>query len=171
MSEKQTTPGSIVHDAPMPSQRSDEFWGSDAIAGVLRDLQTEYIALNPGASYRGLHDSLVNYLGNRAPQMLLTIHDEHAVSIAHGYWKASERMMAAALHSNVGLMHASMQIFNCWCDRAPVLIIGATGPWYSSKSRPWIDWIPTCSVQGGMIRNYTKWDNMPGSVPAAMEAI
>ncbi len=171
MSEKQTTPSFIVHDTPMPSQRSDEFWGSDAIAGVLRDLQTDYIALNPGASYRGLHDSLVNYLGNRAPQMLLTIHDEHAVSIAHGYWKASERMMAAALHSNVGLMHASMQIFNCWCDRAPVLIIGATGPWDAAKRRPWIDWIHTCSDQGGLIRNYTKWDNQPGSVPAAMEAI
>lgn len=171
MSEKQTTPAFIVHDTPMPSQRSDEFWGSDAIAGVLRDLQTDYIALNPGASYRGLHDSLVNYLGNRAPQMLLTIHDEHAVSIAHGYWKASERMMAAALHSNVGLMHASMQIFNCWCDRAPVLIIGATGPWDAAKRRPWIDWIHTCSDQGGLIRNYTKWDNQPGSVPAAMEAI
>jgi thiamine pyrophosphate-dependent acetolactate synthase large subunit-like protein len=171
MNEKQTTPSSIAHDTPVPAERSDEFWGSDAIAGVLRDLQTEYIALNPGASYRGLHDSLVNYLGNRAPQMLLTIHDEHAVSIAHGYWKASERMMAAALHSNVGLMHASMQIFNCWCDRAPVLIIGATGPWDAAKRRPWIDWIHTCSDQGGMIRNYTKWDNQPGSVPAAMEAI
>ncbi len=161
----------IVHDAPVGGERSDEFWGSDAIAGVLRDLQTEYIALNPGASYRGLHDSIVNYLGNRAPQMLLTLHDEHAVSIAHGYWKAGERMMAAALHSNVGLMHASMQIFNCWCDRAPVLILGATGPWDAAKRRPWIDWIHTCSDQGGLIRNYTKWDNQPGSVPAAMEAI
>jgi thiamine pyrophosphate-dependent acetolactate synthase large subunit-like protein len=171
MSSKHTHPSSIVHDTPVPAQRSDEFWGSDAIAGVLRDLQTEYIALNPGASYRGLHDSLVNYLGNRAPQMLLTIHDEHAVSIAHGYWKASERMMAAALHSNVGLMHASMQIFNCWCDRAPVLILGATGPWDAAKRRPWIDWIHTCSDQGGIIRDYTKWDNQPGSVAAAMEAI
>lgn len=171
MSSKQTIPGSIVHDAPLPGERSDEFWGSDAIAGVLRDMQTEYVALNPGASYRGLHDSIVNYLGNRAPQMLLTLHDEHAVSIAHGYWKASERMMAAALHSNVGLMHASMQIFNCWCDRAPVLILGATGPWDAAKRRPWIDWIHTCSDQGGIIRDYTKWDNQPGSVSAAMEAI
>ncbi len=171
MSDKHTTLSAIVHDTPVPAGRSDEFWGSDAIAGVLRDLKFEYIALNPGASYRGLHDSIVNYLGNRAPQMLLTIHDEHAVSIAHGYWKASERMMAAALHSNVGLMHASMQIFNCWCDRAPVLIIGATGPWDAARRRPWIDWIHTCSDQGGLIRNYTKWDNQPGSVPAAMEAL
>jgi len=171
MSDNQTNPHPIVHDTPVPAERSDEFWGSDAIAGVLRDLSLEYVALNPGASYRGLHDSLVNYLGNRAPQMLLTIHDEHAVSIAHGYWKASDRMMAAALHSNVGLMHASMQIFNCWCDRAPVLIIGATGPWDAARRRPWIDWIHTCSDQGGLIRNYTKWDNQPGSVPAAMEAL
>ncbi len=171
MSDKQIKSSPIIHDTPVPAERSDEFWGSDAIAGVLRDLSMEYIALNPGASYRGLHDSLVNYLGNRAPQMLLTIHDEHAVSIAHGYWKASERMMAAALHSNVGLMHASMQIFNCWCDRAPVLIIGATGPWDAARRRPWIDWIHTCSDQGGLIRNYTKWDNQPGSVPAAMEAL
>ncbi len=171
MSTHQTARGAIVHDTPVAGQRSDEFWGSDAIAGVLRDLQTEYIALNPGASYRGLHDSIVNYLGNRAPQMLLTIHDEHAVSIAHGYWKASERMMAAALHSNVGLMHASMQIFNCWCDRAPVLILGATGPWDAAKRRPWIDWIHTCSDQGALVRNYTKWDNQPGSVAAAVEAV
>ena len=161
----------IVHDTPVPAQRTDEFWGSDAIAGVLRDLEIPYIALNPGASYRGLHDSIVNYLGNRSPQMLLSIHDEQAVAIAHGYWKASGRMIAAALHSNVGLMHASMAIFNAWCDRAPVLVLGATGPWDAAKRRPWIDWIHTTSDQGALVRDYTKWDNQPGSVPAAMEAV
>jgi thiamine pyrophosphate-dependent acetolactate synthase large subunit-like protein len=161
----------IVHDAPARARESEEFWGSDAAAAVLRSLDIPYIALNPGASYRGLHDSIVNYLGNRAPQMLLSLHDENAVSIAQGYWKASGRMMAAALHSNVGLMHAAMPIFNAWCDRAPVLIMGATGPWDAAQRRPWIDWIHTCSDQGALIRNYTKWDNQPGSVPAAMEAL
>ena len=80
-------------------------------------------------------------------------------------------MMAAALHSNVGLMHAPMAIFNAWCDRAPVLILGATGPWDAAQRRPWIDWIHTCSDQGALIRNYTKWDNQPGSVRAAAEAL
>ena len=103
-------------------------WGSDAIAQTLRALDIPYLALNPGASYRGLHDSLVNYLGNRAPQMLLCLHEESAVAIAQGYAKASDRMMGAVLHSNVGLMHASMAIFNAWCDRVPVLLLGATGP-------------------------------------------
>ena len=165
------TTSSIVHDTPVATPPSDVVFGSDAIASVLRTLDIPYIALNPGASYRGLHDSIVNYLGNRTPQMILCLHDEHAVSIAQGYCKASDRMMAAALHSNVGLMHATMPIFNSWCDRTPVLIIGATGAWDAAKRRPWIEWIHTCSDQGGLIRNYTKWDNQPGSVAAATEAL
>jgi thiamine pyrophosphate-dependent acetolactate synthase large subunit-like protein len=80
-------------------------------------------------------------------------------------------MMAAALHSNVGLMHATMAIFDSWCDRAPVLIMGATGPWDATRRRPWIDWIHTASDQGALIRDYTKWDNQPGSAGAAMEAV
>jgi thiamine pyrophosphate-dependent acetolactate synthase large subunit-like protein len=161
----------IIHDAPLPTPASDVVYGSDAIAEMLRNLDLPYIALNPGASYRGLHDSIVNYLGNRAPQMVLCLHDETAVSLAQGYCKASDRMMAAALHSNVGLMHATMPIFNAWCDRTPVLIIGATGAWDAAKRRPWIEWIHTCSDQAGLIRNYTKWDNQPGSVLAAAEAL
>jgi len=161
----------IAHDTPVRSRESAEFWGSDAVAAMLRELDIPFIALNPGASYRGLHDSIVNYLGNRSPQMILSIHDENAVTIAHGYWKASGRMMAAALHSNVGLMHASMSIFDAWCDRVPVLILGATGPWDAAKRRPWIDWLHTCSDQAALIRDYTKWDNQPGSPAAAMEAL
>ena len=169
-----TTPNkstAIAHDTPVPARESENHWGSDAIAALLREMEIPYIALNPGASYRGLHDSLVNYLGNRAPQMLLCLHDETAVHIAQGYFKASDRMMAAALHSNVGLMHAAMPIFNSWCDRSAVLVIGATGAWDAAKRRPWIEWIHTCSDQGALVRNYTKWDNQPGSVAAALEAL
>jgi thiamine pyrophosphate-dependent acetolactate synthase large subunit-like protein len=158
-------------EAPVASPAQAEVWGSDAIAAMLRALDLPYISLNPGASFRGLHDSLVNYLGNERPQMLLCLHEESAVAIAHGYAKASGRMMAVALHSNVGLMHATMSIFNAWCDRVPMLILGATGPWDAAKRRPWIDWIHTVSDQGALIRDYTKWDNQPASVPAAYEAL
>src|ERR1700738_5287997 len=103
-------------------------FGSDVIADTLRDLDIPYIALNPGASYRGLHDSLVNYLGNAAPQMLLCLHEEAAIAIAHGYAKVTGRAMAACVHSNVGLMHGTMAIFNAWCDRMPIMILGATRP-------------------------------------------
>ncbi len=162
---------SIVHDTPVPGPQGGECWGSDAIAAMLRELDIPYLALVPGSSYRGLHDSIVNYLGNRNPQMVLAIHEETAVAIAHGYAKVSDRMMAAAVHANIGLLRAPMAIYNAWCDRAPVMILGATGPWDAAQRRPWIDWIHTSSDQGGLIRNFTKWDNQPGSPVAAMEAL
>lgn len=171
MNAKDPRPDAIHHDTPVPFAPPDEIWGSDAIAAMLRELDIPFLALNPGASYRGLHDSIVNYLGNRDPQMLLCLHEETAVSIAQGYAKASGRMMGCVLHSNVGLMHATMSIFNAWCDRVPMLLLGATGPWDAAKRRPWIDWLHTCSDQGALIRDYTKWDNQPASVPATYEAL
>ena len=161
----------ILPETPLPSTAPGEVWGSDAMARMLQALEVPYLALVPGASFRGLHDSIVNDLGNRAPQMLLCLHEENAVAIAHGYAKASGRMMGAVLHLNVGLLHATMGIFNAWCDRAPMLILGATGPWDAAKRRPWIDWIHTASDQGSLIRGYTKWDNQPGSVAAAYDAL
>ena len=160
-----------MNESPVKVSEQNEVWGSDAIAAMLRALDIPYLALNPGASYRGLHDSIVNYLGNERPQMLLCLHEEAAVAIAHGYAKASGKMMGVVLHSNVGLMHGSMAIFNAWCDRVPMLVLGATGPWDAARRRPWIDWIHTSSDQGALVRDYTKWDNQPASVPAAYEAL
>ncbi len=146
-------------------------WGSDVVADTLRALEIPYIALNPGASYRGLHDSIVNYLGNETPQMLLCLHEESAVAIAHGYAKVTGKAMAAAVHSNVGLFHATMAVFNAWCDRTPVIILGATGPVDAAKRRPWIDWIHTARDQGAIVRDYTKWDDQPASPAAARESL
>ncbi len=153
--------------APAPAPQ----FGSDVIAETLRAMAIPYIALNPGASFRGLHDSLVNFLGNQAPQMLLCLHEEHAVAIAHGYAKVTGQAMAVAVHSNVGLFHATMAIFNAWCDRMPVLILGATGPVDAAKRRPWIDWIHTARDQGAVVRPYVKWDDQPASPAAAREAL
>jgi len=163
--------GEILRDVPAPVPQGQEHWGSDGIAAMLRALDIPYLSLNPGASYRGLHDSIVNYLGNERPQMLLCLHEESAIAIAHGYARTSGKMMGAVVHSNVGLMHATMAIFNAWCDRVPMLVLGATGPWDAARRRPWIDWIHTASDQAALVRDYTKWDNQPGSVAAAYEAL
>src|SRR5947209_14459652 len=158
-------------ERPLPSGANAPAFGSDVIAETLRALEIPYIALNPGASYRGLHDSLVNYLGNSATQMLLCLHEESAVAIAHGYAKVTGKAMAAAVHSNVGLMHATMALFNAWCDRMPMLVLGATGPVDAVQRRPWIDWIHTAQDQGALVRGYTKWDDQPASPGAAREAL
>ena len=158
-------------DRPVPSAPSNRVWGSDAIADAIRHLDIPYVAFNPGSSYRGLHDSLVNYLGNSRPRMLLCLHEESAVALAHGWAKVTGRPMLAIVHANVGLMHATMAIFNAWCDRAPVIVLGATGALDAVRRRPWIEWIHTARDQGALIRNFSKWDDQPSSIGAAQEAV
>lgn len=145
-------------------------WKSDISAEMLRRLDIPYVALNPGASFRGFHDSLVNYLGNRSPQMLLCLHEDHVISISHGYAKATDKPMAAVLHSNVGLMHGLMGIFNAWGGRVPMMVVGATGPVEPEKRRPYIDWIHTSKDQGALLRQYVKWDDEPRSAYGIVEA-
>lgn len=174
MATKKTSKGaeSRVADIEKPTPSgSNAMFGSDVVADAMTALDIPYIALTPGASFRGLHDSLVNFTQNRSPQMLLCLHEEHAVAITQGWGKVTNTAMAAAVHSNVGLMHATMAFFNSWCDRTPGVVIGATGPVDAMKRRPWIDWIHTAQDQGALIRPYTKWDNEPASPGAAREAM
>ncbi|TMI90442.1 MAG: thiamine pyrophosphate-binding protein [Bacillati bacterium ANGP1] len=146
-------------------------YGSDLIVDVLGSLGIEYAALNPGATFRGIHDSIVNYGGNTRPELLQCCHEEVAVALAHGYAKAAGKPMAAILHNVVGLQHASMAIFNAWCDRAPMLVMGGTGPMAVEQRRPWIDWIHTALVQGQAVRDFVKWDDQPASLASIPEAI
>ena len=158
-------------ELPVPAGNAQIGWNSDITAEMIRRLDLKYLAMLPGSSYRGLHDSLINYLGNRDPQILLTLHEEHAVAIAHGYARVTDEAMGCLLHSNVGLMHALMAVYNSWCNRAPVMIIGATGPVDANLRRPWVDWVHTSQDQGALLRNYTKWDDQPASAAAACESL
>ncbi|PYN95228.1 MAG: thiamine pyrophosphate-binding protein [Candidatus Rokuibacteriota bacterium] len=129
-------------------------YGSDLVVDLMRAGGIEYVAINPGATFRGVHDSLVNYGGNRAPEHILTTHEEIAVGIAHGYAKAKGRPMAAIVHDIVG----------------PILVMGGTGPMDATKRRPWIDWIHTALVQGNQVRDYVKLDDQPATIAALPDA-
>lgn len=161
--------GHIDRPANLGNRRAG--WVSDAMADVVRQLGIKYIVLVPGASYRGFHDSIVNYLGNETPQMVICVHEEHAVAIAEGYTKVTGEIVASAIHANVGLMHAIMAIFNTWEDRTPMLIFGANGPIDANLRRPWIDWIHTTKDNAALLRNYIKWDDEPQSAQSAIESI
>jgi acetolactate synthase-1/2/3 large subunit len=152
-----------------PVSPAKERWASDVIVDLLQAYELPHAALNPGASYRGLHDSIVNYGRNR-PTMMLCQHEETAVQIAHGYAKASGRPMVAILHNLVGLLHANMAIYYAYIDRAPIFIVGATGPMDETKRRPRIDWIHTAQSQGEAVRAYTKWDYQPHTIDGVPEA-
>lgn len=138
-------------------------YGSDVIVDLLKGFGIEYCALNPGATYRGLHDSIVNYGGN-SPAIVTCTHEEVAVAIAHGYAKVTGKPMVAIVHDVVGLLHSAMAIYYAHIDRVPMLVLGATGPLDRSRRRPYIDWIHSALVQGNAVRDYVKWDDQPASV-------
>lgn len=146
-------------------------WASDVAAEMLRRSELKYISLVPGASFRGLHDSIVNYLGNENPEIVLCFTEQSAVAIAHGYAKVTGKPMGVALHANIGVMHAAINIFDAFADRMPMVIMGATGPVDAAKRRPWIDWIHTAADQAAMVRDYLKWDDQPGSAQAIAESV
>jgi len=138
-------------------------YGSDVIVDLLQAFGIEYVALNPGATYRGLHDSLVNYGGGK-PEIILCTHEKVAVNVAHGYAKTTGRPMGAIVHDVVGLLHSTMGVYYAHLDRIPLLLLGATGPLDRRRRRPAIDWIHTAQVQGEAVRNFTKWDDQPATV-------
>ena len=146
-------------------------WASDVAAEMLRRVGLKYISLVPGASFRGLHDSIVNYLGNENPEMVLCLTEQAAIGIAHGYAKVTDKPMGVALHANIGVMHAAINIFDAYADRMPIVIMGATGPVDAAKRRPWIDWIHTAADQAAMVRDYLKWDDQPASAEAIAESV
>ncbi|GAA5133094.1 thiamine pyrophosphate-binding protein [Pseudonocardia adelaidensis] len=140
-------------------------YGSDLVVDVLRALGTRYVPLNPGSSFRGLHDSLVNHGGNTDPQLLLCLHEEIAVSLAHGYAKGSGQVGVAAVHDLVGLMHASMAVYDAFCDRVPLLVLGGSGPVDPALRRP-IDWAHSATTQAELVRDFVTWDAEPATPTA-----
>jgi acetolactate synthase-1/2/3 large subunit len=145
-------------------------WGSDAVADILRSLGTPYLPMNPGSSFRGLHDSVVNYGGNSDPQLLLCLHEEIAVSLAHGWSKATGRLGVAAIHDLVGLMHASMAVYNAFCDRTPMLLLGGSGPADPALRRT-VDWAHSATTQAQLVRDYVLWDAEPVTPAAAVSDV
>src|ERR1700687_3880256 len=143
--------------------------GSDFMVDVLKSLGLEYIASNPGSSFRGLHESLINYGGNESPEFITCCHEESSVGLAHGYSKVEGKPMGVLVHSNVGLQHASMAIFNAYCDRAPVYLI-AGNTIDATMRRPGVEWDHSVQDVAAMVRDFVKWDDLPISLPHFAES-
>ena len=130
---------------------------------VLKTLGFEYVAANPGSSFRGLHESFINYGGNTQPEWLTCCHEESSVAMAHGYAKIEGKPMLVAAHGTVGLQHAAMAIYNAFCDRVPVFIVlGNT--FDATVRRPGAEWVHSVQDAAAMVRDYIKWDDMPISL-------
>ena len=148
-----------AHVEVLTTERS----GSDFMVDVIKSLGFEYLFANPGSSFRGLHESLINYGGNKSPEFITCCHEESSVAMAQGYFKIEGKPILVLAHGTVGLQHASMAIYNAFCDRTPLfMIIGNTLD--ATKRRPGAEWTHSVQDAAAMVRDFVKWDDMPVSL-------
>jgi acetolactate synthase I/II/III large subunit len=136
--------------------------GSDYMVDVFKSLGFEYVCANPGSSFRGLHESFINYGRNQSPEFITCCHEESSVALAHGYFKVDGKPLAVLAHGTVGLQHASMAIYNAWCDRVPVYVI--LGNYADAAIRRGAEWYHGVQDAAAMVRDFTKWDDFPWSL-------
>jgi acetolactate synthase-1/2/3 large subunit len=141
-----------------PAERS----GSDFMVDVFKSLDFDYICANPGSSFRGLHESIINYGGNQSPELITCCHEESSVAMGHGYFKVEGKPLAVMAHGTVGLQHAAMALYNAWCDRVPVYLI--LGNHSDAALRRGAEWYHGVQDAADMVRDYTKWDDTPWSL-------
>jgi acetolactate synthase I/II/III large subunit len=158
-----TAAETVIPPAPVEVAESGRY-GADIMVDVIKTLGIEYIAVNPANTYRALHESLVNYGGNQTPEVLTALHEEQAVSMAQGYYKIEGKPMAIACHGTVGLMHASMALYNAYSDRVPVFVfLGA--PFNPAQS------VLSAQNPAALTRDFTKWNDGPRNFGAFGESV
>lgn len=160
------------HETPvnLPANRADAEYVSDAMSELLSKMDFGHVFLLPGASYRGLHDSLVNFNRNANPKIILATSELSAASMAHGYAKATGKPSLCILHDLVGLMNGSMGLYNAYCDRAPVVFLGGAGP-LDPDQRRFIEWNHSASTQSDIIKDWVKWTDEPPTGNATLKSI
>src|SRR2546422_4129892 len=160
-------PGLVAAETSPPPPRADVYTtdrpGSDFMLDVIKSLGFDYIAANPGSSFRALHESIINYGGNKSPELLTCCHEESSVAMADGYAKVEGKPLAVMAHSTVGLQHASMSIYNAFAGRVPVFIILGNTIDVAAR-RPGVEWYHSAQDAAAMVRDYTKWDDLPISL-------
>ena len=166
----QTTAAETPSNEPRLSEKIIARPGSDFMVDVIKATGIDYIASNPGSSFRSLQESIVNYGGNKKPEFLTCMHEESSVAMAHGYAKAAGKPMGILAHGTVGLQHAAMAVYNAWCDRVPLMIF-AGNFLDADKRRPGVEWYHCVQDPAAMLRDFTKWDDQPASLQHFAESV
>jgi acetolactate synthase-1/2/3 large subunit len=136
--------------------------GGDFMADVINSLGIEYLAINCASSYRGLHEAVINHSNNK-PEIITCVHEEIAVHLGQGYAKIEGKPIAMACHGVVGTQHATMAMYNAWCDRVPIMVFGGN-IMEADKRAPGAEWVHAGVDIGQIVREFTKWDDQPASL-------
>jgi acetolactate synthase-1/2/3 large subunit len=146
--------------------------GSDFMVDCLKALDIDYVASCPGSTFRGLQESIVNYGKNTKPEFITCLHEEASVAMAHGYAKIAGKPMATMVHGVVGLQHAAMAIYNCYCDQVPALVLaGNVGAGTERRPGTGVEWPHSAHDQAIMVRDYLKWDDQAHNLQDFVEGL
>ncbi len=143
--------------------------GADFMIDVFKSLGFEYLCANPGSAFRAIHESIINYGGNSKPEFITCCHEESSVAMGHGYFKVEGKPMLIFAHGTVGLQHASMAVYNAFCDRVPVFIVLGNNLNAATRRSP-VDWLHSVQDAAGLVRDFTKFDDAPVSLPQFAES-
>ena len=166
----QSAPDGEAKESAQPKDKVIGRPGSDYMVDVIKATGIEYIASNPGSSFRSLQESIINYGGNKKPEFLTCMHEESSVAMAHGYAKAAGKPMGILAHGTVGLQHATMAVYNAWCDRVPIMMF-AGNILDADKRRPGVEWYHCVQDPAAIHRDFTKWDDQPTSLQHFAESV
>ena len=154
---KEPAPSAKVED------QTTERPGADFMIDVFKSLGFEYVCANPGSAFRGIQESVINYGGNSKPEFITCCHEESSVAMGHGYFKVEGKPMLVFAHGTVGLQHASMAVYNAFCDRVPVFIVAGNNL-NAATRRSNVDWVHSVQDAGSLLRDFTKFDDSPVSL-------
>jgi acetolactate synthase-1/2/3 large subunit len=137
--------------------------GGDFMVDVFKTLDIEYLTMNCASSFRGLHEAVINHGGNSKPEIVNCPHEDIAVHMGQGYAKMEGKPLAMICHGVVGIQHATMAMYNAWCDRVPVIVMGGN-IMEANKRAPGAEWVHSAVDIAAIVRDFTKWDDQPASL-------
>jgi thiamine pyrophosphate-dependent acetolactate synthase large subunit-like protein len=152
-----------VNGGPVAEARTIDRPGSDFMMDVFKSIGFDYVFANPGGSFGGLHESIVNYCSNKDPEFITCMHEESSVAMAHGYAKVEGKPVLTMAHGTVGLQHAAMALYNAWCDRVPVYLVIGNSLDVASRGGE-VAWVHSVQDAAAMVRDFVKWDDTPASL-------
>src|SRR5690349_273762 len=167
--EADTPPPQEGATSPRVDVQTTERPGADFMVDVFKSLGFEYVCANPGSAFRGIQESVINYGGNAKPEFITCCHEESSVAMGHGYFKVEGKPLLVFAHGTVGLQHASMAIYNAFCDRVPVFIVLGNNLNAATRRSP-VDWFHSVQDAAAMVRDFTKFDDAPVSLPQFAES-
>jgi len=140
---------------------------------ALLDRGIEYVFANAGTDTAPIIEALVaaRLAGIKTPEFITVPHENVAISMAHGYFLATGKPSAVMVHVTVGTANALCGLMNAARDQAPILLMAGRTPstetGHIGSRNASIHWGQDSFDQGGLVREWVKWDYelRPGQAP------